>query len=115
MIPKEVLKRKPPNEVILTIKLPENMSDYEQLQKFLWKNFNIDVDTGDDDYGELFYNADLRSFMGFVESLDGNKVTLRIFPEYYVSWKKENGEKFLDPDYCYTDEWLKLVDLSEGN
>ena len=83
-----------PDEVLITIPEPENGSD-ESLKESLKKyHLDLDIDPDSEDYLNLYYNQDLRSFCGWSEEFN----TLRMFPEYYAKgwedtyWKKLKDE-----------------------
>ena len=90
---------KPPKELLVDVKIPNNIDTYKKLSKHLWKTYNIDVDLSEDNYGDLFWNPDLRSFMGWVEDFGGGWASLRILPKYY--------------SVACKDEWEKLIKNSE--
>jgi hypothetical protein len=101
----------PPNEILLEVSLPKNLGDDKAILNYLWKHFHIDVTACErcdpsmrkeckvgkekwekcDNYMNLYYNSDLRSYMGEVEEENiDNPITLRILPTYYAKdWEKE--------------------------
>jgi len=86
----------PPKNVYCELK-SNLFIDEEDLQKFLWENFHIDLELDEDsNYRyDLFYNSDLRSFMGYMKDLG----CFHIITTYYIpGWE---------------DLWKKLVDSCE--
>jgi len=80
---KKQLMLNPQNEVHLLLNLPKDIDTYKKLQKHMLWQYHIDVDLSCEYFGDLFYNADLRSFMGFVYEF-GNPCYLVLFPQYYI-------------------------------
>ena len=103
MLSKKEIMLNPPNEVHLSLDVPSNIVTDEQLHKYLWDNFHIDLDTDSesDNYYDLFYNQDLRSMMGFMRDW----CNFVIFPTYYI----ERDE----PSSNWSKMWRQLVRQSE--
>lgn len=60
--------------------------------------YGIDVnDDPDDTYdGGLFYNGDLRSLMGEVESLDCREVRLFLWPQFFADFFPTHWRRLID-------------------
>lgn len=103
MISKKQAMLNPPSEVILDVSLPQDIETYKQLQKYFWRKLHIDIDVNpESDYFEhLFYNQDLRSFMGIMLEFPSVFV---IFPKYY---RDDN------PNTMWSKMWRQLVRQSE--
>ena len=73
-------------DITLTLRLPERIDNWNKLSEYLWKVYNIDVDLSDEHFGELFWNPDLRSIMGYVEDFTPSTQSVRLFvtSEYYA-------------------------------
>jgi len=92
----------PQNEIHLDLNgtlEQKNITTYEELRTYLWKNFHIDIDIdSESDYFEhLFYNSDLRSQMGFMFPEFGMFV---VFPKFYID---------KDPSSKWSKMWRQLI------
>lgn len=99
----------PPSEIHLDLsetleKL--GIDSNRKLKNYLWKKFHIDldIDSNSEQYEDLFYNADLRSFMGFMFEYG----TFVIFPKYYYS---DEDRKDLSSEWSKM--WRELVRESD--
>src|SRR3972149_1982120 len=77
----------------------KNITTYRKLKNYLWKNFHIDldIDRNSDNCDDLFYNSDLRSYMGFMLEFG----LFVVFPQYYI----DKGH----PETSYSKMWRELV------
>lgn len=83
------------NETHLALNIPETVTGDEQIQEYLLKEYHIDVDLSEEWYSHLFYNADLRSHMGFIWEF-GDPLELVLWPKYYKELYPELYQKLLD-------------------
>jgi len=91
---KQRLLKEIPREILIKIKnQPMNM---EELSLHCWNEyyFEIEFDEDSDHYGDVFYNADLRSWMG---SISGDCEVLRLVPEHYAKgWEDTYWKKLIE-------------------
>jgi len=87
----------PPQNIILAVNLPKNILTYEALQKYLWNEYHIDINIcQNSDYFEyLFYNNDLRSYMGKLLNFEDQTAVLYILTSFYVPDWEEKWEKLI--------------------
>ncbi len=100
VIDKQKIINNPPQNITLAVNLPRNIFTYEILRKYLWNEYHIDLNIYENsDYFEyLFYNNDLRSYMGKLLNFEDKTAVLYILTSFYVlGWKEK---------------WVKLVQNS---
>ena len=76
--------------MLVGLRLPDNVKTWKDLQKHLWNRYHLDVDLDpeSDNYLDVFYNYDLRSFCGWLQDFD----SLSLFPKYYKEgWDGPDG------------------------
>ena len=81
-----------PHEVLVTV--PYEGSDLEGLSKFL-RRYHLDLDTDEEseEFLDLFYNSDLRSFCGWSEDFN----QLRMFPVHFArGWEDTYWKQLKD-------------------
>jgi hypothetical protein len=104
MLTKEEVMVTCPSEIVLEVPIPDDISchDLESVSDYIYKTYRMDIDFEENsDYFEhIFYNSDLRSYMGLV--LDWCPLTLVLHPKYYAS-------NLDDPDNLWTKRWRLLI------
>jgi len=86
--------------ICLHIAIPEGSKSNSI--EYLRKNHNLDIDcdSESDNYGEIFYNSDERSYCGYAENIedcDGylDKVIITLIPQYWAYGEEEKLIKLL--------------------
>ena len=104
MLTKEEVMTICPSEIVLEVPIPDDISchDFEAVSDYIYKTYRMDieVDEKSDYFEQIFYNSDLRSFMGLV--LDWCPLTLVLHPQYYAS-------NLDDPNDFWTKRWVLLI------
>jgi hypothetical protein len=93
----EKLIKNPPNRIELFTKIHCQVEDLEDLSNYCQKRYGFDIGIDEDAEGfeQLFYNADLRSYMGELIDWDGAEARFWILPKYYVAGQEDQWEKLL--------------------
>jgi hypothetical protein len=112
---KEVMVN-PPNEVVLDVNLPESVDTPRKLRNYFLKHFGIDIgieEENEDSYEKLFYNSDLRSYMGDVWDLWGiPPVRIRFLTQYFID-RQFLDETKIDLSGSYSKTWRQIVRQSD--
>lgn len=105
----------PPNEVLLEVHLPESVDTSRKLRNYFLKHFMIDIgidENNEDSYEKLFYNADLRSYMGDVWDLYENPIRIYFLTKYYID-KQYIDETKIDLSGSFSKTWRQIVRQSD--
>ena len=66
----------------------------DELNAWLMKEYHIEVgNNSEGEYGEIFYNNDYRSWMGFLEDDSEQEIIIKIVPQHYVPGFEQYWEK----------------------
>ena len=113
-IRKEIMLN-PPHEVVLEVHLPESVDTPRKLRNYFMKHFEIDIGIEEDNeesYEKLFYNTDLRSYMGDVWDLYENPVRICFLTTYYIDRQYINETK-IDLSGSNSKTWRRIVRQSD--
>ena len=86
-------------EIILKQISLDNFGE-DEVNKYLWDNYHFEISFGEDTEipDGVFYNQDLRSFMGYyIDEAGSGSLRLYIFPEYYkLGWEDTYWKKLME-------------------
>jgi len=114
-IRKETMLR-PSHEVVLEVHLPEKVDTPRKLRNYFLKHFGIDIgieEDNEDSYEKLFYNADLRSWMGDVWDLYENPIRICFLPKYFLDYRDYKEFEEIDLSGSYSKTWRQIVRQSD--
>ena len=88
---------------------PRGGTSWKSVRKAIWNKYHIDIDdhSTSDNYGDLFYNQDLRSIMGHVDDW-GDPLYLIVSGRYFAG-TDSRGEWQYDEGFGET-YWKNLLD-----